>query len=265
MNFSDPYINAMFGAARKASKGLIRDFGEVEKLQVSLKGVSDFVSRADIQSERTLIKELSYLYPKFNILAEEKGVIKNSDGSIRWIIDPLDGTTNFFYGLPGYTVSIGVAVDEKIVAGVIMNPFSQEEYAAALNEGATCNGSPIAVNSPKDLSETLLSTGFSYLPEKRKNQGKVLVEILPNVSDIRRSGSAANDLTCVASGKVDAYFEYGLNIWDIAAGLIIVQEAGGKVSDLEGNFPSGDFVIAASPTIHTHLLDLLQTLSADEV
>jgi myo-inositol-1(or 4)-monophosphatase len=221
---------------------------------------TDLVTAIDRWSEKKITDFITTKRTRDGILGEEGTTIEGTSG-VKWIIDPIDGTTNFFYGLPGYTVSIGVSVDEKIVAGVIMNPFSQEEYAAALNEGATCNGSPIAVNYPIDLSETLLSTGFSYLPEKRKNQGKVL----PNVRDIRRSGSAANDLTCVASGKVDAYFEYGLNIWDIAAGLIIVQEAGGKVSDLEGNFPSGDFVIAASPTIHDRLLDLLQTLSADGV
>ncbi len=225
---------------------------------------TDIVTDIDAWAEEKITDFLTTKRPKDEIVGEEGTAIKGTSG-VKWIIDPIDGTTNFFYGLPGYTVSICVAVDEEIIAGVIMNPFSQEEYAAALNEGATCNGSPITVNTPRELSQSLLSTGFSYLPKKRENQGKVLVEVLPNVRDIRRSGSAAYDLSCVASGKVDAYFEYGLNIWDIAAGLILVKEAGGKVSDLEGNFPSGDFVIAASPSIHTHLLNLLQTLSADEV
>ncbi len=225
---------------------------------------TDIVTDIDTWAEEKITDFLTSKRPKDEILGEEGTTIKGTS-EVKWIIDPIDGTTNFFYGLPGYTVSIGVTVSEKIVAGAIMNPFSQEEYAAALNEGATCNGSPITVNSPLNLSQALLSTGFSYLPEKRRNQGKVLMEILPSVRDVRRSGSAAYDLSCVASGKVDAYFEYGLNIWDIAAGLILVEEAGGKVSDLEGNFPSGDFVIAASPSIHAHLLDFLQTLSADEV
>ena len=263
MNEAVEFRDLSLEAGRLVSSEIKLKAGQIKERDTKSSS-TDIVTAIDRWSEKKITDFIAAKRPKDEILGEEGTTIQGTSG-VKWIIDPIDGTTNFFYGLPGYTVSIGVAVDEKIVAGVIMNPFSQEEYAAALNEGATCNGSPIAVNSPTDLSETLLSTGFSYLPEKRKNQGKVLIEILPKVRDIRRSGSAANDLSCVASGKVDAYFEYGLNIWDIAAGLIIVQEAGGKVSDLEGNFPSGDFVVAASPTIHTHLLDLLQTLSADEV
>ena len=136
MNFSDPYINAMFSAARKASKGLLRDFGEVEKLQVSLKGVSDFVSKADTQSERVLIKELSYLYPKFNILAEEKGTIKNSDGSIRWIIDPLDGTTNFLFSIPHFAITIALEKEGKIIAGIVYQPITDELFWAVNGKGA---------------------------------------------------------------------------------------------------------------------------------
>jgi len=263
MNDAAEFRDLALEAGRLVSSEIKSRAGQIKERDTK-SSPTDLVTAVDRWSEKKITDFITTKRPKDEILGEEGTTIAGTSG-VKWIIDPIDGTTNFFYGLPGYTVSIGVAVDEKIVAGVIMNPFAEEEYAAALNEGSTCNGSPIAVNSPIGLSETLLSTGFSYLPEKRENQGKVLVEILPKVRDIRRSGSAANDLACVASGKVDAYFEYGLNIWDIAAGLIIVQEAGGKVSDLEGNFPSEDFVIAASPTIHTHLLDLLQTLSADEV
>ncbi len=263
MNEAVEFRDLALEAGRLVSSEIKSRAGQINERDTK-SSTTDLVTAVDSWAEEKITDFITTIRPKDEILGEEGTTITGTSG-VKWIIDPIDGTTNFFYGLPGYTVSIGIAADEKIVAGVIMNPFAQEEYAAALNEGATCNGSPIAVNSPIDLSETLLSTGFSYLPEKRENQGKVLVDILPNVRDIRRSGSAANDLACVASGKVDAYFEYGLNIWDIAAGLIIVQEAGGKVSDLEGNFPSGDFVIAASPTIHTRLLDLLQTLRADEV
>ena len=225
---------------------------------------TDIVTTIDTWAEKEIMNFLTLRRPNDEIVGEEGTAVTGSSG-VKWIIDPIDGTTNFFYGLPGFTISIGVAINEEIVAGVIIDPTSGEEFAAALNMGATCNGRETRVSSVSNLSHALVATGFSYLAEKRFSQGKVLTEVLPKIRDIRRSGSAAYDLSCVASGKVDAYFEQSLNLWDIAAGLIIITEAGGKVSDLEGNFPTGEYVIAAPSSIHGQLLELLQTLTMNEV
>ena len=224
---------------------------------------TDIVTTIDTWAEKEIMNFLNAQRPNDEIIGEEGTAVAGSSG-VKWIIDPIDGTTNFFYGLPGFTISIGVAINEEIIAGVIIDPTSGEEFAAASKMGATSNGREIRVSSVSDLSQALVATGFSYLAEKRLSQGKVLSEVLPKIRDIRRSGSAAYDLSCVANGKVDAYFEQGLNLWDIAAGLIIIKEAGGKVSDLEGNFPTGEYVIAAPSVIHGQLLELLQTLTKNE-
>tara|TARA_B110001454_G_C12714994_1_gene432265 strand:- start:2136 stop:2918 length:783 start_codon:yes stop_codon:yes gene_type:complete len=258
MNLSDPYINAMFIAARKASKGLIRDFGEVEKLQVSLKGVSDFVSLADTRAERLLIKELSTLYPKFNILAEETGTIKNSDGNIRWIIDPLDGTTNFVFSIPHFAISIALEKEGKIIAGIVYQPITDELFWAVTGKGAFCNNLRMRVSNRTDFKDCLIGTGIphngmtgidEYLPG--------LKNIMSKVSGIRRMGAASLDLAYVAAGRFDGYWEKNLKIMDIAAGSLIVKEAGGSVSDFEGkdNFLKSGKIVASNFNIHNELLN----------
>ena len=262
MNFSDPYINAMFSAARKASKGLLRDFGEVEKLQVSLKGVSDFVSKADTQSERVLIKELSYLYPKFNILAEEKGTIKNSDGSIRWIIDPLDGTTNFLFSIPHFAITIALEKEGKIIAGIVYQPITDELFWAVNGKGAFCNNQRIRVSKRTNFSVCMIGTGIphngmagqeDYIPG--------LKTIMSQVSGIRRMGAASLDLVYVASARFDGYWEKNLKIMDIAAGSLIVKEAGGSVTDFEGkeNYLNSGRIVASNFSIHDEMLKNINT------
>ena len=258
MNLSDPYVNAMFIAARKASKGLLRDFGEVENLQVSLKGVSNFVSKADTQSERVLIKELSYLYPKFNILSEEKGEIKNSDGSMRWIIDPLDGTTNFLFSIPHFAITIALEKDGKIIAGIIYQPLTDELFWAVQGKGSFCNNKRLRVSSRDQLENCIVGTGIPHrgLPEHEEYLPG-LKKVMSKVAAVRRLGVASLDLAYVAAGKFDGYWERNLKIWDIAAGSLIVSEAGGSVTDLIGRdtyLQSGN-IAASNFSIHKDLLD----------
>ena len=262
MNFSDPYINAMFSAARKASKGLLRDFGEVEKLQVSLKGVSDFVSKADTQSERVLIKELSYLYPKFNILAEEKGTIKNSDGSIRWIIDPLDGTTNFLFSIPHFAITIALEKEGKIIAGIVYQPITDELFWAVNGKGAFCNNQRIRVSKRTNFSDCMIGTGIPH-NGMAGHEGYIpgLKAIMSQVTGIRRMGAASLDLAYVASARFDGYWEKNLKIMDIAAGSLIVKEAGGSVTDFEGkeNYLNSGKIVASNFSIHDEMLKNINT------
>ena len=182
---------------------------------------------------------------------------------VRWVVDPIDGTTNFVYGHPGFSVSIGAELDGEPAVGVIVDPLLGDEFAAALGHGATRNGTPITVSSTTVLSEALIATGFGYQPDRRRRQAEGLVDILPRVRDIRRMGGAALDLASVACGRVDAFFERGLAPWDIAAGVVIVSEAGGRVCDLSEGSPTGDLVVAAPEGILAELLSLLRSSGAD--
>ena len=260
MNFSDPYINAMFLAARKASKGLIRDFGEVENLKVSLKGVSDFVSLADIRAERLLIKELSTLFPKINILAEETGEINNSDDDIRWIIDPLDGTTNFVFSIPHFSVSIALEKNGEVIAGIVYQPLTDEFFWAVKGKGAFCNNQRMRVSNKEKFEECLIGTGIPHKGMSGHNEYiPGLQKIMSEVSGIRRLGAASLDLVYVAAGRFDGYWERNLKIMDIASGALIVKEAGGMVTDFDGkeNFLKNGRVVASNFKIHSKLLSTI--------
>ena len=257
MSYSDPFINSIFTASRKASVALIRDFGEVEKLQVSLKGVSDFVSKADIKAENTIIRELSSLHPKINIHAEETGNIKNSDENIRWLIDPLDGTTNFIFSIPHFAISIALEKNDEIICGGVYQPLTDEFYWAVKGKGAFCNNLRLRVSKKENLSQCMLGTGIphkgmkgheSYLPGLEK--------LMSNVAGIRRMGAASLDLVYTASGKFDGYWEKNLKLVDIAAGSIIVKEAGGRVTDFKGrnNYLESGEIVASNFVIHDKLL-----------
>ena len=242
MQSISPNLNIMIKASEKASKVLIRDFGEVEKLQVSNKGPSDFVTNADLKAEKIIIDELKRAKPNYSILSEEKGTETNKD-SKTWVIDPIDGTINFLHGIPHFAISIALRDDSEIIAGLIYDPIKNELFYAEKNNGAFFNNQRIRVSKKNDISKCLFVTGgkiesnydFSY----------------------RKSGSAALDLAYVAAGRYDGYFQKKLNIWDIAAGIIILKEAGGLINELNISKIRDIKIIASNPDINTKLNEKL--------
>lgn len=253
-------LNVMTRAAEKAGRSLIRDFGEVEHLQVSKKGPADFVSTADHKSEKILREELTKARPRYSLLMEESGAIAGDDNAGRWIVDPLDGTTNFLHGLPFWSISIAAEQNGELVAGVVYNPVSHEMFTAEKGQGAYLNDRRLRVSARKDLSLALLGIGSPYLGHGDvKGFTGELNEVIPQVSGVRRLGSAALDLAYVAAGRFDGFWERGLNAWDVAAGIVLVKEAGGLVSGLaRGETPeSGASVLASTPGLHRKLLDML--------
>jgi myo-inositol-1(or 4)-monophosphatase len=253
MNNVSPTLNVMISAARKAGRSLIRDFGEVEQLQVSIKGPANFVSNADHKAEEIIFKELSKARVGYGFLMEERGEVVGADATHRWIVDPLDGTTNFLHSNPMFAVSIGLEREGQLVAGVIYNPASDELFTAEKGKGAFMNDRRLRVAARKTLADTLVTTGIPH--RGREGHPRFLKEVevlMREVAGIRRTGSAALDLAFVAAGRFDAYWEHNLKAWDVAAGLVIVREAGGFVSDLNGGdkiLESGD-ILAANPTLH---------------
>ncbi len=243
MNSISPNLNIMIKAAEKASKVLIRDFGELEKLQVSQKGPSDFVTNSDKKAEKIILEELSKSRNKFSILSEEVGEILNSDKENIWIVDPIDGTTNFLHGVPHFAISIALSSKEKIISGLIFDPIKNEMFYAEKNNGAYFNNQRIRVSKKKNLEECLFGTG-----------GKKKINTNLNT---RVSGSAALDMAYVGSGRYDGYFQKGLNIWDIAAGIIIVEEAGGKVNNINYSDKEQLKVLASSNVIYEKMLENL--------
>ena len=236
-------LNIMIKAAEKASKILIRDFGEVEKLQVSVKGPSDFVSNADFKAEKIIIEELTKSRKKFSIISEEIGTIKNSDDKNFWIIDPIDGTNNFLHGIPHFAISIAHKFQEEIISGVIFDPIKNEIFFAEKNNGAFFNNQRIKVSRKKNIEDCLFATGG----EKKIYKGL----------KTRETGSAALDLAYVAAGRFDGYFQNNLNLWDVAAGIILVTESGGKISDLDLSIVENIKIIAASNSINEKMLEKL--------
>ena len=243
MNSISANLNIMIKAAEKASKVLIRDFGEVEKLQVSVKGPSDFVTNADKKAEKIIIEELSKSRKKFSILSEETGEIKNSDINNVWIIDPIDGTTNFLHGVPHFAISIALKSSNEIISGLIFDPIKNEMFYAEKNNGAYFNNKRMKVSRKKILEECLFATG-----------GKKEIKSDLNT---RKSGSAALDIAYVAAGRYDGYFQNYLNLWDIAAGIIIVKEAGGKINEIDCSVVKDISVRASSNSIYEKMLEKL--------
>ena len=237
MNSISANLNVMIKACEKASKILIRDFGEIEKLQVKKKGPSDFVTNSDLRAEKVIIDELKKAKPNFSILSEEVGYKKNKDTKNTWIIDPIDGTINFLHGIPHFAISIGLLSNDKIKTGLIFDPIKNEMFYAEEDNGAFFNNERIRVSKKNELSECLFATG-----------GKKYNSI--NGITTRRSGCAALDLAYVASGRYDGYCQSNLNLWDIAAGLIIIKEAGGVINDIDLNNHNNLNVIASSPNIN---------------
>jgi myo-inositol-1(or 4)-monophosphatase len=256
-----PVLNVMGNAALKAARGLIRDFGEVEQLQVSIKGAGDFVSTADLKAERTLKGELRRARPGYALLFEESGAEPGADPRHRWIVDPLDGTTNFLHGIPHFSISIALERDGEIVAGLIYEPIRDEMYWAEKGLGAYVNDRRLRVSARRHLADAVIGTG---IPVGERADGPAYLDTLAAVvratSGVRRMGSAALDLAYVAAGRYDGFWQFGLSPWDIAAGMLLVREAGGYISDLAGGhdmMASGD-VLAANDHLHLPLAALIK-------
>ena len=229
-------LNVMIKAARKAGRSLLKDFTEVENLQVSSKSAGDFVSRADIAAEAIIKAELTAARPTYGWVGEESEAIDGQDPTRRWIVDPLDGTTNFLHGLPHWAVSIALEHKGQIVAGVVYDPTKDEMFIAEKGQGAWLNDSRLRVSGRKRMIESIYATGLPFagrsdLPETLKD----LVQLLPACAGVRRWGAAALDLAYVAAGRYDGYWERRLNVWDIAAGVIIAREAGAIVEGIAAN------------------------------
>ena len=255
-------MNVMTAAALKAGRGLKRDFGEVEHLQVSVKGPGDFVSAADRRAEKVLFEELSKARPGYGFLMEEGGTVEGADKSHRWIIDPLDGTTNFLHSLPVFAISIALEREGQLVAGLVYNPANDEMYVAERGVGAYLNNRRLRVAQRRDLSDALVATGIPHLG-KAAEHGRFrneLTAVMARVGNVRRLGAAALDMAFVAAGRYDAYWERTIQSWDIAAGIVLVREAGGFVSDLDGG---GDMltkghIVAGNETMMRRTLDLVR-------
>ena len=253
-------MNVMIGAARKAGRGLARDFGEVEQLQVSVKGPGNFVSAADHRAEDVLYRELGKARPGYGFLMEERGFVPGPDRTHRWIVDPLDGTTNFLHGIPLFCISIALEREGEVVCGLVYNPILDELYTAERGQGAFVNNRRLRVANRKSLADSLISTGIPH--RGRSGHERFLLEckaLMGATSGLRRTGAAALELAWLAAGRFDGFVEHDLKPWDIAAGLILVREAGGYVSALDGSqsmFEAGS-VVAGNQSIHKALLATL--------
>ena len=250
----------MIAAARKAGKPLARDFGEVENLQVSRKGPADFVTSADIKAEKTLFEELSKARPGYSFLMEERGAVEGTDKSHRWIVDPLDGTTNFLHGIPHFAISIGLEREGVLVAGVIYNVVRDELYWAEKGQGAYLNDRRLRVAARGDLRDALFATGTPYLGKPGHDVFLGEVErVIARTAGVRRFGAAALDLAYVAAGRFDGFWERGLSAWDIAAGAVLVREAGGFISEIDGgDFMKTGAVVAANDRLIPQLTQTLR-------
>jgi len=261
MKLSSANINVMVKACRKAAKILIRDFGEIENLQVSLKGPGDFVTVSDKKVEKVLIEELQKARPNYSILSEEIGKISN-DESFKWIIDPIDGTANFLHGIPHFAISIGLEHDKEIICGIIYDPIKDEMFAAEKGKGSYLNNQRIRVSSRSKLKDCIIFTGGPKhnsedrdmaLEEYKKFSTKTLIPI-------RKMGSASLDLAYVAAGRCDGFWQRNLNYWDIAAGIIIIKEAGGFVTDFNGEdtYIENKTILATNSRISNEMIEVLK-------
>jgi myo-inositol-1(or 4)-monophosphatase len=259
-------LNVMIAAARKAARALKRDFGEVENLQVSLKGPGNFVTAADRRAEETLRAELAKARPGYGFLGEESGSHAGTDTTHTWIVDPLDGTTNFLHGIPQFAISIGLERSGTIVAGVIYNPITDELYVAERGKGAFLNDKRLRVAARKRLADSVIACGLPHLGRGDLDLGlRELAAVQDKVAGLRRFGAAALDLAFVAAGRLDGYWERNISPWDIAAGLILVREAGGFVTDIDGSdgMYTKKHIVAGNEMIHRELQTLLKAAGKD--
>ena len=231
-----PLLNIMQKAAKKASRGLRRDFNELENLQVKTKGPANFVTASDIRTQKIIYEELSYAKPDWSFIMEESKPIENQNTKARFIIDPIDGTTNFMHGNPNFAISIAAEIDNRLEAAIIYSPITDEMFTAERGKGSFLNDKRIRVAARKKLSESILITGIPHLGRGNKELFiKEMDKIIPEVAGIRRAGSAALDLAWIAAGRYDIFWERGLSVWDIAAGILLVREAGGFAKGIDGS------------------------------
>ena len=261
MRLSSANINVMVKACRKAAKILIRDFGEIENLQVSLKGPGDFVTASDKKVEKILIEELQKARPNYSILSEEIGQI-NNDKSFRWIIDPIDGTANFLHGIPHFAISLGLEHNEEIICGIIYDPIKDEMFAAEKGNGSYLNNQRIRVSSRSKLKDCIVFTGG---PKRESKDRDLALKEYNNFSSkvsipIRKLGSAALDMAYVAAGRCDGFWQRNLNYWDIAAGIIIVKESGGFVTDFKGEngYIQNKTILVTNAKINNEMIEVLK-------
>jgi len=254
-------LKVMSDAVRKAARGLNRDFGEVTELQVSKKGAADFVSAADLRAEETLFEELMRVRPGYSFLGEERGEIPGTDKTHRWIVDPLDGTTNFLHGIPHFAINVALERDGLIVAAVTYNPATHDFFWAERGRGAFFNDKRLRVSARTRMDEAVFATGIPFLGHGQHGRFlKELHQISQRVAGVRRFGAAALDLAWVAAGRFDGFWERDLGAWDLAAGLLLVSEAGGMVSDADGGetMLTGGSICAANSTLHPLMLERLK-------
>ena len=256
------HLNVMIEAVEKAGRALTRDFGEVEQLQVSRKGPGDFVSTADLKSEKILREELLKARPSYSFLFEESGVLKGEDKSFRWIVDPLDGTTNFLHALPHWSISVALEKDGEIVAAVTKDPIKNELFFAEKGSGAFMNSKRLRVSGRTSMQDCLMS----FATEKSKEFYSDLSVTAPSVGGMRRMGSACLDLAYIAAGRFDVFWCHGLYPWDAAAGSLLIKEAGGFVTDMNGgkNYIYGRSILAANQSLHREFLKKFRQSSAKE-
>ena len=243
MNSISPNLNIMIKASEKASKILIRDFGEIEKLQVSKKGPNDFVTNADLKAEKIIIEELKKAKPNYSIISEENGVVNNKDKNNTWIIDPIDGTINFLHGIPHFAISIALKSNNEIISGLIFDPIKNEMFYAEKDNGSFLNNQRIRVSKKNEINDCLFVTNNKF-----KND--------PELS-YRKSGCAALDMAYVASGRYDGFFQHNLCLWDIAAGIVLIKEAGGILNEIDLSINKNINIIASSGDINTKLIEKL--------
>ena len=262
MKLSSANINVMIKACRKAAKILIRDFGEIENLQVSLKGPGNFVTASDIKVEKILVEELQKARPTYSILSEEIGLIKN-DEECKWIIDPIDGTSNFLHGIPHFAISVGLEVKNEIVCGIIYDPIKDEMFAAEKGNGSYLNNQRLRVSSRSKLKDCLIITGGPSFRSNDKDRQLSLNEYYKFsskvITPIRKMGSASLDMAYVAAGRCDGFWQRNLNYWDIAAGIVLVKEAGGFVTDFKGNneYIENKTILVTNSKINEEMIDVL--------
>jgi myo-inositol-1(or 4)-monophosphatase len=259
-------LDLAISAARQAADLLLEGLGWPRTTVETKSTATDMVSEMDRASERLIVSRLLAARPRDGLVGEEGSASPGTSG-VRWVIDPLDGTTNYLYGHPGWAVSIAAEDDAGVVAGVVMDPMHGDTFTATRGEGARRNGQAIACSPLDDVSTALVATGFGYAAGRRRAQAEVLVALLPRIRDIRRMGAASVDLCSVACGRVDAYYERGLQWWDLAAGRLVASEAGALVSAIDGApaGPDAGSIVAAGPGLFTTLRELLSSLGAHDV
>ena len=251
MRNQTPTINIFEKAVRRASKSLIRDFGETENLQIQSKSIGDFVTKSDLKAEKELLDILKYYYPNYSFVTEETGTI-NGKGEETIVIDPIDGTTNLIHGIPMFSIVLSKIIKDEITDGVIFNPITNDFFWASKGVGAWCNNKRLRVSKRDLFEDCIIGTGIPHLGRIYENYLQEIDQITKECSGLRRMGSAALDLAYVAAGKLDAFWERGLNLWDMAAGVLLIKEAGGKVTEPSGKpwtIKSKD-ILASNLTIH---------------